>query len=266
MASTPCSTPEARQRVRPESLLHFTSNVYSQRGDDGIIREVFRRLNVSRGFFIEFGAWDGIYLSNARLLYEKGWSGLFIEADDRKYKDLVRNYASRDSIRCIQSVVAPTPREGAKTLDEICDELGIGNHFEFLSIDIDGLDLNIFEHLRRRPLLLCIEGGFSWHPEMNQRVPDEVAAQNLQQPLSVAISAVRAKGYEPICFNQNLYAVERAAATQFEGGQDALHLWLDAYWDQSESFRTELRQFRSTNKLIVQHEKEFRSAFQIQDL
>lgn len=65
--------------MQPNSLLTFKSDIYSQRGDDGIIREVFRRLNVPKGFFIEFGGWDGIYFSNARLLFEESWSGMFIE-------------------------------------------------------------------------------------------------------------------------------------------------------------------------------------------
>ena len=41
-----------------------TSNVFSQNGEDGIIEEILNRLEIQTGWVCEFGAWDGIYLSN----------------------------------------------------------------------------------------------------------------------------------------------------------------------------------------------------------
>ena len=81
-----------RGRIQPESLLHYCKNIHSQRGDDGIIAEIFRRLGVQRGFFVEFGGWDGVYLANSRALFESDWGGAFIEADSQKFADLRRNY------------------------------------------------------------------------------------------------------------------------------------------------------------------------------
>ena len=57
---------------------------YSQFGEDLILLDFFDKKKLSKGFFFEFGAWDGIYLSNCRLLYERGWSGCFVEADKKK--------------------------------------------------------------------------------------------------------------------------------------------------------------------------------------
>jgi hypothetical protein len=237
--------------VQTASLLRWGGNIYSQRGDDGIIREILRRLEVRRGFFIEFGAWDGIYLSNTRLLFEEGWNGLYIEGDATKYRDLRRNYRQYPGILCANGFVTPQRCGWGKTLDEYCDDMNLNDPIDFLSIDIDGLDLNVFESLRRRPTVVCVEGGFSWHPQMKLRVPDEVAAQNLQQPLAVAVESLRAKGYEPICFNQNLYAVEACHAEKFgDIKRDALSLWLDAWYDQSTQFRKALIDFRRNHALI----------------
>ena len=249
--------------MQPGSLLDYSSDVYSQRGDDGIIQEVFRRLNVERGFFVEFGAWDGLHHSNARLLFERGWSGMFIEADNVKAKHLAERYAASLDVICLHGMVQPEAGDGCKTLDDYCDERGI-EQIDFLSIDIDGLDLNIFEGLRRRPNLIAIEGGFSWHPQMNIRVPDEVASRNLQQPLRVAVEAVRAKNYEPVCFNQNLYAVEASDAHLFAGiRHDAESLWLDAYYAQSEGFRSWLSGFRRGNPLIQRYEAPYKAEFTV---
>jgi len=252
---------ESRAKVQRGSLLHFGSNVYSQRGDDGIIREVFRRLAVERGFFIEFGGWDGIHLANTRLLFENGWSGMFIEGDEERVKVLKERYRTTPDVICLHGFVHPSSGPGRKTLDDFCDEHAI-EHVDFLSIDIDGLDLNIFESLRRRPTVIAIEGGYAWHPQMSVRVPDEVAAQNLQQPLEVVVQAAKQKGYEPICFNQNLYVIDSSMAAKFEGFKhDAQSLWLDAYYDQSDAFRSHLAQLRSTHPLIRQYEAPCESKF-----
>jgi hypothetical protein len=254
--STEWSTREARQRVQPGSLLHYSANIYSQRGDDGIIREIFRRLGIRAGYFIEFGAWDGILHSNARLLFEYGWRGLFIEADPSRFRMLVARYGVSPDVTCVNCTVTSDDkaREG-KTLDMICAELGIQSA-EFLSIDIDGLDLNIFESTNLRPAVVAIEGGFSWHPKMSCRVPDSIASQNLQQPLAVAIDSVRRKDYTPVCFNQNLYAVHSEYAQYFNDiVQDPATLWYDAYYFQTNQFRDRLRRFRQASDLIREQER-----------
>src|ERR1035437_7900395 len=59
-----------RDKIQSKSLLRFYANIYSQRGQDGILREIFSRLNIEKGNFAEFGACDGVLMSNCRLLYE----------------------------------------------------------------------------------------------------------------------------------------------------------------------------------------------------
>ena len=260
----PISSRKARSKVQANSLLNFKCDIYSQRGDDGLIREIFRRLNLNKGFFVEFGGWDGIYLSNARLLFEKGWGGMFIEGDPIKAIQLKENYRDYPDIKCVQAFVYPDPSQGRKTLDILCDENQV-EHIDFLSIDIDGFDLNIFESLRRRPSLVAIEGGFSRHPQLTHRVPQEIAIKNLQQPLAVAIQAVEAKGYVPICFNQNLYAVETSFASLFENiEKDAISLWLDAYYDQTQQFREELRKVRRLSQDIRDFEARYKDDLTIE--
>ena len=55
----------------------------SQGGEDGILEEIFRRIPVSanqtakRRWCVEFGAWDGVHLSNTRqLLKSKEWGAV----------------------------------------------------------------------------------------------------------------------------------------------------------------------------------------------
>ena len=75
---------------------------YSQVGQDvWVYGEVF---NQSRhGFFVDLGAFDGVFLSNTYLLEKRyGWKGICIEANIQTYEKLVQQ---RSSI-CVNALVA----------------------------------------------------------------------------------------------------------------------------------------------------------------
>jgi hypothetical protein len=251
-----------RAQVQSGSLLHYAADVWSQNGDDGILREILRRVGIQTGFFIEFGAFDPILLSQTRLLYEKGWSGMLIEGDQVRAARIKSFYANVPGMICLEGMVFADKHPF--TLDDYCDRHGVTGDPEFVSIDVDGLDLNIFESMKRHPKVIAIEGGGSWHPEMKQRVPDDVAAQNLQQPVEVMIQSVKNKGYEPVCWNANLYAVDAAFAGLFtDCRHDAVSLWLDGYWSLPRAKRQSLLAFRQANALIKDQEKPYAPDFSI---
>ena len=246
----PSSNSDDRVRIQPESLLHNCKNIYSQRGDDGIIAEIFRRLGVQRGFFVEFGGWNGRFLANSRALFESGWAGAFIEADPRRFEELQRNYSGHSRIICLGELVG-FPGSAGKTIDQIAADKFPGQTIDLMTIDIDGLDYRILETMALRPTVVCMEGGFAWHPLFTKRVPDETARHNLQQPLSVLIDIGRNCGYVPVCFNQNLYLVCGEFAAPFSNiRKDALTLWRDAWFNESEDFRADLVRARANSMRI----------------
>jgi hypothetical protein len=246
----PSSDPADRGRIQPASLLHRCKNVYSQRGDDGIIAEIFSRLGIEHGCFVEFGAWDGVYLANSRALVERQWNGVFIEADPAKFEKLRRNYVDCADIRCINEWVGHPGDEG-RSIDDIASEHLPGREIDFMSIDIDGLEYRILETMALRPKAMCIEGGFAWNPAFTKRVPDAVARNNLAQPLSVMIDVGRGAGYVPVCFNQNVFLVRSDLSEPFSSiRNDALTLWRDAWFNESDAFRSDLLAFRSRNPLV----------------
>jgi hypothetical protein len=57
---------------------------FAQNNEDKIIIDLFFKKNIESGVFIEFGAWDGVHLSNCKLLADNGWSGFFIEGNSSK--------------------------------------------------------------------------------------------------------------------------------------------------------------------------------------
>jgi len=191
-------------------LYNHIYDKYSQRGHDGIIEKILKELSIDKGYFVEFGAWNGIFLSNCRKLYENGWKGCFIEGDVNKYIELCNNYKDDDNVLCINKFVYPTKEEdetNGDTIDNIYMKYisKFTNEIDIMSIDIDGRDYEIFENMLIKPKLIIIEGGFSWHPRMQNKIPYNIAANNIQQPLQVMIDLGRSKGYQPICFNQDTF-------------------------------------------------------------
>ena len=65
---------------------------YSQNCEDIFILDLFKSKKKENCFFFEFGAWDGIHLSNCKLLAENNWSGFFIEGDYNRFQECAENY------------------------------------------------------------------------------------------------------------------------------------------------------------------------------
>lgn len=221
---------ETLSRLSPHSLNRFAHCVYSQNGEDGIIEEIFRRLKIENGFFAEFGAADGISLSNTRYLWQKGWSGVMIDNSEVLYQRMKVAYQDVDNVLCLRFRVVDGIYEPGITFDRLAKAYFPNHEIDFLSIDIDGMDYLILKGLKCRPKVICIETNLYWHPLFSREVPNEVAAGNLQQPLPVMIEIARQMGYEPVCMTINLFLVRRDLYEPFkETPSDPLTLWRDGF-------------------------------------
>lgn len=167
-----------------ERLDHHGSNIYSQFGEDGVIAHVFDRIGAQHSVAVEFGAGDGLSCSNtAHLWKDLGWHGFLVEPDDERFDDLTRNTADHNTT-CVQSFVTPT---GPTSIAELLAARGVTD-VDFMSIDIDGNDYRILEHLACRPRVITIE--------FNPTVPPHVD--------------IRQQG-ESECFGASLLALTRLA-------------------------------------------------------
>jgi len=116
--------------------------VYSQFGEDGVIERIFECIGATNRYFVEFGASDGIAVSNtANLRLHHGWSGLLMEGNPKHRSDLI--------------VQAKVDAENIETLFERHE---VPRVFDLLSIDIDGNDYWVWDAIRRfTPRVVVIE-------------------------------------------------------------------------------------------------------------
>jgi hypothetical protein len=194
----------AEERIADMTTLSaYRRNIYSQNGEDGVLEEILRRLQIHTGSFVEFGAWDGRHLSNTYHLLEQGWSGVYIEADGRKFQDLEKNmkpFAER--IQLINAYVEPS---GAGTLDALLASTRVQRDFEVLSIDIDSYDWHVWQSLRDySPAVVVIE--------INSSVPVGIYQTHRGEAVkgssfSSTVDLGTKKGYTLVCHTGNLMFV-----------------------------------------------------------
>ena len=131
----------------------YSKNVYSQNGEDGVIEELLKRLDISGGWVCEFGAWDGIYLSNTFNLVEKGFNAVYIEGNSEKYAELLNTVATHSNITPINALVDPQ-----NSLDQLLSTTNIPNDFDVLSIDVDSYDYQVWKDVNvYQPKMVIIQ-------------------------------------------------------------------------------------------------------------
>lgn len=140
-----------------EFLKQYGGNVHSQNGEDGILAEALRRLNIESGHAVEIGGNDGRWLSNTRQLIEQGWSGSFVETQFSLWEKCRDNWAGNNNVKCICSHVDQYNINAF--VDDSCD---------VFSTDTDGDDYSILKGLRAKPKIIIIEIDSSILPDRDE--------------------------------------------------------------------------------------------------
>lgn len=140
------------------NLSQYRVNVHSQFGEDGVIQKLLELTGITEGWLVEFGAWDGIYLSNTfhAYLQNKNFRRLLIEIDPNLFKMMERNigYGKRNVLLNLK-----VEQYGKNNLNNIFHQY-CGGDISVLSIDIDGGDLDVWDSLDKnkwRPAIVIIE-------------------------------------------------------------------------------------------------------------
>lgn len=193
---------------------------FSYSPNEHLINEIFKRLKIENGICVEFGAWDGIHNSNTRVLIENGWHSIQIEPDRARFLNLKKNYSNNSKVYCMNKFVDSE----FNLFDNI---VPIKKNIDFCSIDIDGLDLEVFETFKKNlPKVVCIEGGQMLHPN-HARISNDLSKNNIQQSLSVMTQVFESKGYKLICSYQDSFFVKQEYYHFFNVSSDLMTLYLN---------------------------------------
>lgn len=200
------------QKWLPENL----ENIYSQFGEDSILKAIFDEIPVNQSGIrtcVEFGAWDGLHLSNtANLVLNHNWYGIFIESDKTRFDELSVNFKSAN-VSCINAMVN---FEGDQSLDLILSSINAPIDLDLISIDVDGCDYWILDSIKLYlPKVFVVE----FNPTIPNSV-EHVQPRNLHISQGSSLKAItklgKEMGYELVAASlTNAFLVKDRFATKF---------------------------------------------------
>lgn len=138
--------------------------VCCQNGEDGVIEYLLSLIGEGDKFSVEFGF--GKEANSINLLSNKGWHGALFDCDPVSVVHAIDRYLLRQDIEVVR--VALTPDNINHEFSKAC----VPKTIDFLSIDVDGMDLHLLRAIKDRTIrLLCIEYNASFGPELSVTVP-----------------------------------------------------------------------------------------------
>ena len=157
-----------RERMKqPLAIENFGYRVYSENDEDGILREIFKRIGTETKEFVEFGVENGLEC-NSHFLLHLGWHGLWLEGNRDCCKQIVERFRPVIKDGRLKVKNAFITRENIDAL--ISENRNIkteGCMPDLLSIDLDGNDWYIWEAVRSiKPRVVCIEYNGKFPPDL----------------------------------------------------------------------------------------------------
>ncbi len=171
----------------------YKNTSYSQCGEDRILKFLFDNiLKISKPSFLDIGAHHPYYLNNTNIFYESGSSGINIDPNEISIQ-LFKKHRPRDiSLQLgisdkateldfytfrysTHNTFDPVEAEKHKdallsitkikvqTIEYIIQEYANGVFPDFLSLDVEGLDLRILKTIdfsTNGPKVICVESNF----------------------------------------------------------------------------------------------------------
>lgn len=169
-------------------------------GEDGVLKHILWHLPERDNWCVEFGAWNGVFLSNTYYLISNyGYDAVLIEGDKARFKELKHEMSRWPKTVCVNRYVRI---DAPDSLDCILGKTPIGKTFDLLSIDIDGDDYHIWDSLHNySPKVVIIEIGMQFKPDIHKI--NEIGSQYVYRVSGSSVSSMTElalrKGYKLIC-------------------------------------------------------------------
>lgn len=152
---------ESSRYQEPKNLIPFGCKIYSQTDEDGIIREIFRRIGVTNKIFVEFGIGNGLENNTLSLLFDD-WEGLWIDTSLNYIKKIRKHFTkiiTKGQLKLIQSFITKD------NINELIYSQIKSNEIDLLSVDIDGNDYHVLSAITCiKPRVIIIEYNAKFRP------------------------------------------------------------------------------------------------------
>ena len=136
-----------------KGLSFYEASLFSQNGEDGIIRYIFSQIGFDSRYFVEFGF--GAHQCNSlRLILHENFKGLMMDGSEEQCR--IFNLTCKEKgISDVHAVNAFIDRDN---LEHLIRSNNIPAEIDFLSIDVDGNDYWFWRCLQCiNPRVICIE-------------------------------------------------------------------------------------------------------------
>ncbi len=184
--------PEKIRWVILKYVKYYYKKSYSQSGEDMILNIIL--CNVKKGFYVDVGANNPLIASNTQFFYEKGWSGINIDAkpgsmrlfnwlrsrdinleipisdqeeilkyfmfSSSSFNTFVEELANRVIKNNGKKSLVGIKELQTKKLSQILDEYLKNREIDFLSVDVEGMDLQVLKSNnwnKYRPKVVVLE-------------------------------------------------------------------------------------------------------------
>jgi len=168
-------------------LNQYELKVYSQNGEDGIIRAIFAKIGTSNRFCVEFGVEKGLECNTRYLRDRRGWNCVWMDAGDGVPEPIRTEFVT------------------AENINSLFKKYDVPPDFDLLSIDIDGNDYWVWKALEGyTPRVVVIEYNSSLPPTESKVIPYQPGfvwdGTNYFGASLLALSKLgESKGYTLVC-------------------------------------------------------------------
>ena len=155
----------------------YEYSMFSQNGEDGILRYLFAEIGFSSKRFLEFG-FEGKENNSLRLVLKEGFSGVFIDGS----KLAVAQFKKATRAFGITDVIAVNAFLDLQNLEALIESNGLTGEIDLLSIDVDGNDYWFWENLTCiSPRVVVIEYNASLGPDLSLTIPYEPTFNRIEK-------------------------------------------------------------------------------------
>jgi hypothetical protein len=165
---------------RVENIGDSDESLYSQNGEDGVIRYIFSKIGFQSKTFLEFG-FSVLENNSLRLVLKEGFNGLYIDGNKEAvdlFNKKIRSFGI-EGVRAIECFLS------VENLEETILVNGLKGDIDLLSIDVDGNDYWFWEAIESvSPRVVVMEYNASYGDTWSATVVYDEKFDRIEKHLS----------------------------------------------------------------------------------